>query len=142
MRTQRAFTMVEILIVLAIISILATIAIPEILGARDKARNASCDAFYNVLDGELANQLETALGYAKGTPMCGCTTNTCVMECALNRHYEALNPRNRWQNAYGAEGDTNYQPCQVALGTFSTNGVLISQSADGSETRTFHIAIH
>jgi prepilin-type N-terminal cleavage/methylation domain-containing protein/prepilin-type processing-associated H-X9-DG protein len=42
MRTQRAFTLIEVLVVVAVISILAALLFPIFSQAREKARQASC----------------------------------------------------------------------------------------------------
>ena len=57
---KRGFTLVEIMIVVAIIALLAAIAIPNLLGARKAANDAAAKANLKVL----ATELET---YAAGT---------------------------------------------------------------------------
>src|SRR5688500_14651686 len=42
MRTQRAFTLIELLIVIAIVTVLAGLVFPVVARAREKARQASC----------------------------------------------------------------------------------------------------
>jgi len=60
MRRKRGFTLVEIMIVVAIIALLAAIAIPNLLGARKAANDAAAKANLKTL----GTELET---YAAGT---------------------------------------------------------------------------
>ena len=53
------FTLVELLVVLSIISILAFVALPRLLGGREKALTAACLANYHRLDSDLTNQMST-----------------------------------------------------------------------------------
>ena len=81
---KNGFTLVEIMIVVAIIALLAAIAVPSFMSARTKSMQASCQNNLRLLDGAMqqyaldnSNVVATALtqlvgtnGYIKDTPVC------------------------------------------------------------------------
>ena len=87
---RKNFTLVEIMIVVAIIGLLAVIAIPNFIQARNKARRDSCISNLRQIDGakeqvaiaknytetntptwsELVNAADPTNGYLKATPIC------------------------------------------------------------------------
>ena len=145
------FTLLELLVVVAIVAILAAIAVPQLLGAREKARVATCDAIFTDLAGEVAHVLENKLSQG-GQP------SNATGEIANRYANRVKNPRNRSLRAYEqllvanstqcqAVYDVFNQPCYVmlcaeAIGT-ERDEVWVAQRPDvGAPFRTYTIAVN
>ncbi len=109
---------------------------------RDEKRLiATCDNIYVALNGEVANELDTALLSDASEAGCRARDAWEVARCAVYRHEQERNPRNPNQPAY-VEGETATDPCQVEITATSENSIRFSQQAyQGAHTRTFSITI-
>jgi len=90
MRKQKGFSLIELLIVVAIILIIAAIAIPNLLRARMSANESSAAAGIRTIStAEVTYNTTYQLGYADtmvklGTPSTGCATPTSAGACLID----------------------------------------------------------
>ncbi|MCX7008795.1 MAG: prepilin-type N-terminal cleavage/methylation domain-containing protein [Kiritimatiellaeota bacterium] len=83
-KQKKGFTLVEIMIVVAIIALLAAIAVPSFMNARTKSQQSSCQNNLRLIDGAIqqyaldnSNALAASMAvlvgtnaYIKDTPVC------------------------------------------------------------------------
>ncbi|MCA9137943.1 MAG: hypothetical protein KDB00_14325 [Planctomycetales bacterium] len=82
-------SLLELSAALAVVLIIAAIAVPRVLGMREKGRVSACDALFVALDGEIANALDSLT-----------IPPTTVIGQVILAHQDADNPRNRSELAY------------------------------------------
>src|SRR3989338_1958610 len=140
---ERGMTLIELLVGVAIIGTLSAIAIPQLLGAREKAKTSACQALYAPAITELTNRLENDLDE-------GADARDTVQGFLDNHRYEK-NPRNKEQKAYilfnPLDIDT-VDSCQVAINPFRRHGIWdeifggqkVTEKA--GDKRTFRIDIN
>lgn len=131
--------MIELLIVVAIIAIIAGIALPQLLGAREKAWRAACDDNYKALSGELQNEIDTEI--SKANP----NAASDVLDLVVTRHSD-VNPRNKADVAYqdinacGSFVAPASTSCRVLL-CYAGSSTIEAQQYEGGAVRTFAIAV-
>ncbi len=119
-RGARGFTLVELLVTLAIMSILAVVVAPKILGSREKAMSNACLAAFHAMDGELTNRVSKYESLGDAQAASKSITEVVQMQEAAG----TKNPRNRAQPGYVDAGTGPVAPssntaCQVFLADFT-----------------------
>lgn len=148
---EKGMSLLELSAALAVALIIAAIAVPRVLGMREKSRVSACDALFVALDGEIANALDSLT-----------IPPTTVIGQVILAHQDADNPRNKSELAYVHDdsslanvGIPNYlanpadhHSCQVLLTGPSIVGdleVRLFQAPlpedEGGDERSFRIGV-
>ncbi len=78
------YSMIELLAVIAVLLIIAALAVPQILGVRERAKGKECDKLFTQLDSEIHNALDDLI-----------FTSTEVIDIVLKAHPTSNDP-NPW----------------------------------------------
>ena len=130
MKNQKGFTLIELLLVLAIIGIISAIAIPALLGQREKAKAKATQDNGAAIAGELARVADDIREKTGAQP-----TASAVVTAALN-----LSNFKNAKNPYAPAG-LGYQngAAGTTLGVVYLQGV--SNYTDPATTRTYPAVI-
>jgi type IV pilus assembly protein PilA len=136
MRKQKGFSLIELLIVVAIILIIAAIAIPNLLRARMSANESSAAAGIRTIStAEVTYNTTYQNGYtnsmvALGTPAAGCTTpdattGACLIDSVLTAATAATSPKNGYvfNVAFGSSSDKNTFVAGAYPAKFNSTGL-------------------
>lgn len=123
MKKQSGFTLIELLLVLAIIGIIAAIAIPALLGQREKAKAKATQSMVANVAGELARVNDDIRQKNGSTPAATSVVNKVL---ALSNYvYPAA------KNPYGGSAAP-----YISTGTPTLGQVLLKASASYSDPAT------
>lgn len=112
MKKQSGFTLIELLLVLAIIGIISAIAIPALLGQRERAKAKATQENMAGIAGECARVNDQ--GKETGTQLTATSVVSTVLAMDSYKLPVAKNPYNNAQVGYAASGSTTGQVVMIA----------------------------
>ncbi len=103
MKKQSGFTLIELLLVLAIIGIIAAIAIPALLGQREKAKIRAVESLVNNIAGEIARAGDD-LRQKNGSTFNVASVPGAVLQLSNYKYPKAKNPYGGTSTPYVSTG--------------------------------------
>lgn len=113
MKKQSGFTLIELLLVLAIIGIIAAIAIPALLGQRNRARAKAVQSMVANVSGEIARSSDS-MKEQDSTTWSGASVINAVLDLSNYLYPAAKNPYGGSDEAY-LNGAAPTNPGEVGL---------------------------
>jgi len=114
---NKGFTLIELMVVVAIIGVLAAIAIPNFLGMQEKARRNTILEVASSAKSELHHWMDVTIKQDNGVIDCNGDGQISSNEPACQ---SVANVPSSWINAFYAGSGTYYSPWYAGRGMFTT----------------------
>lgn len=128
---QEGFTLIELLVVVVIIGILASVAVPNFMGAQDKAKNSGVQS--NVHSVQMALE-QYAVDYSGQYPKVAAAAEAFSvgdMSTVISEGYLAAYPRTPWNTQQAAESNIAASADNIALNKeINASGTMAAPTAD------------